>query len=515
MARLEGERSLELLFSKDGISRTELLDHRGIQAHSFLQLRRNDETLALQLCHFGFHVAFAVDGQRIGRDIAGITAQHLVDDVPEGGLAVSAVAISNNHRFRVHLADQTKPADHLHIVDQALVTAEEHLQGILPDLATFLIRHDRRHFGDQVSRISRSPAVQTFGEVVGAAGCIQQVRIAVKLFRVLQHQRLCGIEGIVQTADVAVFQYEIMIQLGKSEQTISSALFRSQAVTELLTACLRQRSRNAQLLQHTQVMPEDGEQRIRELFGDQRKYIDSDINISADQSRRLAEAIRNGAKYPEIQNNQFPHATVLAFLEKLSRIFDWDKYERKTLGKLNKQGGHARLSWYAVILCRWMEGHGLSYIMKKAVDYMRNHPDKFWLNDYTPAVFSDIPEHRNIVYADTLEVIENVILFSISNYFLRFSNMYIEINGEGSLDKNNWYEYVEYGTTNETIVFLQRNGFSRESANYIKSHPEYIIEEETGLILRRSLLNCKNTDVRAEAELIALNRPKLFEEIKS
>ena len=262
-------------------------------------------------------------------------------------------------------------------------------------------------------------------------------------------------------------------------------------------------------------MPEDGEQRIRELFGDQRKYIDSDINISADQSRRLAEAIRNGAKYPEIQNNQFPHATVLAFLEKLSRIFDWDKYERKTLGKLNKQGGHARLSWYAVILCRWMEGHGLSYIMKKAVDYMRNHPDKFWLNDYTPAVFSDIPEHRNIVYADTLEVIENVILFSISNYFLRFSNMYIEINGEGSLDKNNWYEYVEYGTTNETIVFLQRNGFSRESANYIKSHPEYIIEEETGLILRRSLLNCKNTDVRAEAELIALNRPKLFEEIKS
>ena len=242
------------------------------------------------------------------------------------------------------------------------------------------------------------------------------------------------------------------------------------------------------------------------------KYIDSDINISADQSRRLAEAIRNGTKFPEIQNNQFPHATVLAFLEELCRIFNWDKYERKTLGKLNKQGSHARLSWYAVILCRWMEGHGLSYIMKKAVEHMKNHPDKFWLNDYTPTVFVDSPEHRNVVYADTLEVIENVILFSISNYFLRFSNMYMEIHGEGSLDKNNWYEYVEYGTTNETIVFLQRNGFSRESANYIKQHPEYTIIVETGLKLRRSLLNCKNTDVRTEAELIALNRPQLFEE---
>ncbi len=33
-------------------------------------------------------------------------------------------------------------------------------------------------------------------------------------------------------------------------------------------------------------------------------------------------------------------------------------------------------------------------------------------------------DHRNIVIADTLEVIKNVILFSISNYFLRFSNEY-------------------------------------------------------------------------------------------
>ena len=257
-------------------------------------------------------------------------------------------------------------------------------------------------------------------------------------------------------------------------------------------------------------IPTDGEQRIRELFANQRKYIDSDINISADQSKRLAYAIRNGICYPTVQNGQFPHSTVLAFLEELCRIFNWDKYERKTLGKVDDQGCHARLSWYAVILCRWMEGHGLSYIMKKAVDHMKNHPDKFWLNDYTKSFFIDSPEHRNVVYADTLEVIENVILFSISNYFLRFSNMYKTINGEHSLDSNNWYEFVEYGTTNEIIVFLQRNGFSRESANYIKQNAWYILKTEDGLKLRRSLLTCKNTDVRTEAELIALNRPLLF-----
>ena len=30
----------------------------------------------------------------------------------------------------------------------------------------------------------------------------------------------------------------------------------------------------------------------------------------------------------------------------------------------------------------------------------------------------------------------------LSHYFLRFSNMYIAINGVHSLDDNNWYEFV-------------------------------------------------------------------------
>ena len=147
MARFKGERSLELLLGENGIGRTELLYHAGVQAHTFLQLRRNDESLALQLCHFRLNVTLAVDGQGIGGDIAGITAENLIDHIPEGGLAVASVAIGNDHRFRVYLADQTETADHLHIVNKALVTAEENLQGVLPDLATFLIRHDRRHFG--------------------------------------------------------------------------------------------------------------------------------------------------------------------------------------------------------------------------------------------------------------------------------------------------------------------------------------------------------------------------------
>lgn len=257
-------------------------------------------------------------------------------------------------------------------------------------------------------------------------------------------------------------------------------------------------------------MPPNGEEIIRQQFEGQRNFIDNDINISADQTRRLAAAIRNGTKYPEVKDGKFNHGVVLRFLEELSRIFNWDKYEFKTLGKRNRAGEHAKLSWYAVILSQWMEGHGLNYIMRQAIQHMENHPDKFWLNDYTPSYFEGTPEHKNIVFADTLEVIENIILFSISNYFLRFSNMYKSIHGEHSLDDNNWYEFVEYGTTNEITVFLQRNGFSREPANYIKDNPKYMVKTDDGWKLHRSLLKCTNNDAKTEAKIIDKNRSGLF-----
>lgn len=121
-------------------------------------------------------------------------------------------------------------------------------------------------------------------------------------------------------------------------------------------------------------------------------------------------------------------------------------------------------------------------------------------------------EHRNVVFANTLEVIENVVLFSISNYFLRFSNEYKKIHNVKEFE-NNWYEYVEFGTTNLLTILLQRNGFSREAATYIHRHKiDYVVESDsTGeLKLKRSLLECGNTNVMAEAKSIQFNAPGLF-----
>lgn len=132
---------------------------------------------------------------------------------------------------------------------------------------------------------------------------------------------------------------------------------------------------------------------------------------------------------------------------------------------------------------------------------------------YEKGVYDDTSLiHRNIVFADTLEVIENIILFSISNYFLRFSNEYRRIKGDAALDRNNWYEYVEYGTTNPLTILLQRNGFSRESARFIKENPDYVVKDgSTGqLKLSDSLVKCGRTSIENEVAYIRQNVPGIF-----
>lgn len=184
-------------------------------------------------------------------------------------------------------------------------------------------------------------------------------------------------------------------------------------------------------------MKDGDEEKIKSNFSQYTPIIDSDINISLDQTRKLRAAISADSTFayplPE-PNGSFNVDEVLGFLIRLGEIFDWKRYEYSTLGKCDEDGDYTKLRWYAVILVQWMKDKGLNYIMRRAVEYQERHPEKFWINKYTKMYYNkESLEHRNIVFANTLEVIENVILFSISNYFLRFSNEYKRVHGEKSL----------------------------------------------------------------------------------
>jgi len=241
---------------------------------------------------------------------------------------------------------------------------------------------------------------------------------------------------------------------------------------------------------------------------------DDDINVSVDQTSNLTQAIAKGLTYPCLKpDGSVDYNSLIAFLEILAGIFKWDKYESATLGQRNKNTRQYNyLRWYTVILAQWIAGDGLSYIIAKALEYKHNNPLTQVRIDYNKYEdYNDSPTHKNIVITDTLEAIEHIILFSISNYFLRFSQEYKRFHNLKEFN-NDWYEFVEYGTTNPLTITLQRNGISRETATYIKSRKaDYIALLANGDIkIKNAVLSCQSQSVRREITEIKYNIPGLF-----
>lgn len=251
----------------------------------------------------------------------------------------------------------------------------------------------------------------------------------------------------------------------------------------------------------------DVEVRIREAFTKTGCEPDDDINVSVDQTKSLYWSIKHeGLCYPTLNADRtIDYSVLMDFLTKLSKVFKWNKYESDTIGNEN------RLKWYGVILRRWINGHGLSFIMGESIDYYRRHPEKKVSINNRPETYNGSAKHKNNIIGETLEAIEQVVLFSLANYFLKFTEAYKRYHNIQGDMKNDWYEYVEYGTTNPLTIFLQRNGFSRETAMYIREHDEYIVDLDIGEPkLRKSIKNCKSASVRQEIESMLYNIPDLF-----
>jgi hypothetical protein len=256
------------------------------------------------------------------------------------------------------------------------------------------------------------------------------------------------------------------------------------------------------------------EEIIKEAFKNKLNKPDDDLNVSIDQADNLTAAIKQGLEYPHL--NAFGNADyneLVSFMETLCRIFKWDIYEKDSLGKKSQETGkHGMLRWYSVILSQWIEGVGLSYIINKAIEYKQLNRASGVMVNGNIVPYQDIKEHKNLVIAEVLGVIENIILFKISNYFLRFSTEYKKIHQVERIP-NDWYEYVEYGTTNPLSILLQQCGFSRDASSYIKDNKEeYVVAHKDGVLcLSRKLLECENNTARKEAKDLIYNMPEIFE----
>ena len=158
-----------------------------------------------------------------------------------------------------------------------------------------------------------------------------------------------------------------------------------------------------------------------------------------------------------------------------------------------------------------MRGYGLSNIISEAMKDKEKNGRSVEIKYGEWEVYNGTRPHKNIVIADTLEVIEEIVLFRISNYFLKFSEEYKRQHGIDSLRGKDWYEFIEYGTTNKLRILLQSSGFSREASTYIRKNAgEYILETNEGPKLKKTILECGSKLVKKEAWEILYNVPELF-----
>jgi hypothetical protein len=251
---------------------------------------------------------------------------------------------------------------------------------------------------------------------------------------------------------------------------------------------------------------------IKENFSAPDKIPDDDINVSYDQLEGLRKLVRSGACYPKIdkESREANYYETRDFLIALAKAFKWRSYERGTLGAF-KDGEYTKLNWYSVLLNKWISGHGLNYIMTETIKDYDKYKRKVWINNHEWETYDRSRRHDNFIIANSLEAIEDVLLFRLSNYFLRFSEEWKNQHPDEDLT-NDWHEFIEYGTSNKIRIILQRSGYKRESAYYIRQHADKYIRgpADNPKLLLKALLESPNELVRIDTEEIRYNVPELF-----
>lgn len=242
---------------------------------------------------------------------------------------------------------------------------------------------------------------------------------------------------------------------------------------------------------------------IREIFGVITEK-DDDINISARQKESLYKAVREQhLNYP----SSIAYDTCVDFLKELSRILDWKIYEKDSLGKGEK------IRYYAVILNQWMEGKGLHEIIRGAIKHYQTNGGSLvsYEPNYHLEKYNDSTQHKNQVINEVMKDIEQIINYKFSMYFLRLSEAIIEIHGEKAL-VNDWYEYVEYGTNNNSVIILQKYGFLREEALELLKPPllDHIKFEKQRVIIKNSIMDIASQDLQDKIATIKINYPEIF-----
>ena len=134
-------------------------------------------------------------------------------------------------------------------------------------------------------------------------------------------------------------------------------------ITILLKSILEKDYSNRMYIMFEELISKDQADIIENNFKDN-KLISDESNVTIDQVNNIdSEIYKGNLFYPQLIN----HTNTTKFLKDSHRLFNWEKYESKlSIGKENN------LSYYAVILNRWMRGESISQIINENIKYNKD-----------------------------------------------------------------------------------------------------------------------------------------------
>jgi hypothetical protein len=269
----------------------------------------------------------------------------------------------------------------------------------------------------------------------------------------------------------------------------------------LLKSIIKQDYNNRIFLSFSDFISKEQLHKIEHKFKEN-TLISDDSNITVDQISTIDSEILNGnLSYPQ----NISYNNTKNFLLKLFKLYNWEKYESK-----REIGNIKNLAYYAVILNKWMYGESISQIINESINHHKDTGEIYSAKTFKKEKYIGSSEQINQIIVECLSTIENILLYSISNYFMKFSERYKFLKGISKID-NDWSEFLDFGTNDKLVIALQKIGFTREAAKIIYKHDVAYLMDDGRPYIQKLAYNIKSERVLEELEVTRVNFNELFE----
>lgn len=231
----------------------------------------------------------------------------------------------------------------------------------------------------------------------------------------------------------------------------------------------------------------DKNNQAREIINLLDKINEVPVNILS-QSSTIKLVYQNQILSSTLNLSDLPKKTdyqeCLDLLNTLYDLYNWQLEESGGRNPLVRN--RAVLQYYAVLMNSWINSQPLNVIIKQTINYFHETNKEISINNRDLVLFEkENRVHINYIVNKVVFDIENILQFKIKTYVKNYSDLltikYKE-NKEG-IKIPKWESYLEYGTTDVTIIELQNLGFSRQIASFLKSNYLDFFIMENGVII--------------------------------